>query len=256
MSTAPQTDHPADWRNWPVRACDSFADWCRNPSPGFLSGHLAIGTRSRLIQLADPRDAFLGSINRLDVEDQWAPRFPYVQWNFTPYVGIEAAWERFEVETIATTTQNVHTDGAFEISGSVFCLFGRYPNRTPFTPTLGLGYAFIRAEFDMHPVWHNGFSFNRLDEYEAWRAAGSPAWPNDGYQRTISAGNTEGWVVTGGCEVRLCEHVAADLTVRYMDFEVPAHYYLSRYGVVTDDRGHTDFPMACYTYAASLKYVF
>jgi len=115
---------------------------------------------------------------------------------------------------------------------------------------------FYSGKFDYASWWHNGFPAYNDPGYEEWVSEGSPAWPNGGYQRNITLSDSTGYLVSGGCSIRIYKGLELDLEARYMQADVDAHYTLSYYGTVVDDRGKSNFPLDNTAYQASLKYSF
>lgn len=238
----------------------AYPDYCKSPT-WMVDNHLRVGLRSAWMKLQDSKrnpdteEQFLGSINELKLQSPQLPVLPYIQWLLFPCAGLELGWDQFRAKTL-TSVENNHSDGTFELSGPTITAYLQYNNWTRLTPAVGLGVAFLNASFDLDPVWHNGFSYNNLSAYDAWQAAGSPPWPNNGYQRTITARDTQGLILSANCEIQLDKHLALDLFVRHMWADVDAHYFLSSYEKVTDDRGITKFPMSNDSAGLALKYVF
>ncbi|MCX7591468.1 MAG: hypothetical protein N2255_07555 [Kiritimatiellae bacterium] len=241
----------------PGKGIEITERWHRESLP-VVGDRLRVGTRLIHRSLLDSRrgieNSFLGSITELDLEQTHWPSVFFAQWFFNEYVALEAGWERFRVKTI--TEFNRHSDGTFHLSGPLLLVLGRYPNHSHFVPVAGVGLAFMEAEFENDPVWHNGFSYERIEDYHAWVAAGCAPWPNNGYQRTIEASDTRGFVITAGCNFTILKRLSGEFMLRYMDMEVDAHYYLSRYGRIFDDRGITPFPMSSISCSVGVVWAF
>jgi hypothetical protein len=219
----------------------------------YLGRHVRIGTRWIRTDLTDdkrtPTDSngngkfddsevlsvsYMGSIVGLqEVNDDW-PDKVFVQWAFNDYVGIETSYEHFQARTI--TFWDGHTDGAFDLRGPLLSLYGTLPNRTRFTPRLGVGMVFLDTEFIYDPGWHsNPIAGQSLttDETTSW------AGTRLGYDIT-------GWACYLGCDIRLVEHWALEFYARQMYVhDLEAHYTLwpANYPQNIDDRGFYHFPM-------------
>lgn len=216
-----------------------------------LSGHLKIGVDYLYVDLQDDdrgiNDSFLGSITKLKERQPDTLLWPFLQWNVTDYFGAEVRWFSLEAKTI--TYWDGHSDGSFELEGPVYAIYGRYPNRTLFTPSVGFGMTVLDVRFSHNPVWHNGFGGeNRDQNYANWVAAGRPSWPNGGYRRTLSPEDTVGVVVRAAVEATFFEYVSAWVSAQYMETDVETRYTLSWYGEVRDDRGTFTFPMDSLSY--------
>ncbi|MGQ9661343.1 MAG: hypothetical protein ACUVWX_03280 [Kiritimatiellia bacterium] len=223
-----------------------------------ISERLRLGLRLVYRSLLDRKrtlaNTFLGSINELDLMQTSFPAGLFAQWLFNDYLAAEIAWEHLRVKTV--TAFDKHTDGTFDLAGPMLTLIGRYPNRSRFTPAGGIGLFFINAEFENDPIWHNGFDFDRVEEYYAWLEAGSPSWPNGGKQRTIDAKDARGTVFAAGCEIRIAKRFWGEVSLRFVQAAVDGHYYISRYGKIIDNRGITSFPMSHLSCGIGLMYSF
>ncbi len=235
------------------------------PTSWDLPVALEIGTRITAYTLMKPRhNYFLGSINRLDaLQDLWPYKvFCAVQLN--PWLGIEATWDKVAAKTV--TDFDRHTDGIIRAAGPILTLQASYPNSTIFTPFAGLGVAWLFPKFDADPVWHNGFGrlYSAKDlpwsqavaEYEAWVAAGSPEWPNDGYQRKMDLSGGLGFTALAGCNVQIADNFSAELMLRYMYLDVDVEYYTLRYGQLDRHHDSTSFPLSHLSVGLGLRYRF
>lgn len=227
----------------------------------FLHNRLEIGLRYSYFSLPNSKESqpdsdgnyFLGSINELEA-DQSGSILPYLRVNFTPYIGIEAGLADYTAITRKWTSKT-DSDGTIELEGPTLAVVGCYPNESRFTPYAQLGVFFAGATFNYEEWWHNGFP-SEGPEYKAWAEAGSPPWPNGGYNRNIELSNTTAPFLAGGCSIKLMDHLSLDAQIRYMVMDVDAHYYLAIYDTIIDDRGTYVFPMDNLTYQVGIKYVF
>ncbi|MBI3987321.1 MAG: hypothetical protein HY343_10390 [Lentisphaerae bacterium] len=233
--------------------------------PGFmnaaLADHLVLGTRLTAFKLhLEGKHYFMGYLDSLEEEQDWWPTKLFAQWLFTPYAGLELTWDQVTANLLSSD-DIPHNDGVLSLRGPIATLIGQYPNETIFTPYAGVGAGWFQADFDPNPIWHNGFGrevawFQAAAEYEAWRAAGSPEWPNDGYQRILEPEDTYGLVVTAGSSIGINRHWAADLYLRYMRVDMEAHYTRRVFGEVIEDRGVYTFPLNNYAAGLGVKYLF
>ncbi len=246
-----------------ARAAQTPSTWERI-NEQFLADKLEIGLRFTYFSLVDDEknnydkngnfvDGFLGSINKLDAEQTFMP-YPFLRYYPIPYVGIELGYDKMRAKTKKYYDDDDDSDGSIDMKGPSIALLGRYPNETTLTPYGGVGVVFYNCDFEYDGYWHHGFR-NSAD-YNAWRAQGSPEWPNNGYERNIKLSDTTAWYITGGASWEIVEHIALDFQLRYMWADVDAHYYLSFYGNKFDDRGNFNFPMENWAGQLSVKYSF
>ncbi|MBI3987248.1 MAG: hypothetical protein HY343_10025 [Lentisphaerae bacterium] len=241
-------------RREPVEGRSGFMD-------GMLADRLALGTRLTVFTLqTDNKKYFMGFIDVLEEEQDLWPTKVFAQWLFTPYVGLELTWDQVAAK-LWNSEDIPHDDGMLSLRGPIVTLFGQYPNETIFTPYAGVGAGWFLADFDPNPIWHNGFGYEMtwdqaVADYEAWRAAGSPEWPNNGYQRILEPEDTYGLVLTAGSSIGINRRWAADLYLRYMWADVDAHYTRRVFGEVIDDRGTFTFPLSNFAAGLGVKYLF
>jgi len=246
-----------------AQAQDQFGDRLYE----IIQGHLAVGFRITHFELEDYESGrynpdgsliegtgYLGSIVELDAKQNYLP-LPYIQWFFNEYVAIELGYDRLKVRTERYTDGG--SDGSFELDGPSIQLLAFWANETVFTPFIGIGVIFYNANFEHDGLWHNGFGgSNAHIDYANWKASGSPEWPNGGYQRTIDPENTTAYFVSFGTSYHVTENIIIDLFIRYMQAEVDARFYLSRYGEIFQDAGTTTFPLDNWSGQIGAKWLF
>ena len=241
---------------------DALIDQCVDFYHVYIVDHLQVGIQMSYFNLTDDtkrtydengdfKEGFLGSIDRMDEKQDFFPTL-YVRYFFMRYIGVELGWEKMAAETRKFNSDS--SDGNIIASGPALWLIGRYPNTSVFTPYAGFGIVFLNARFCNDDLWHNGFSDN--NQYNEWREQGSPPWPNDGYQRTIDLENKNAPILSAGCTIEMLYNISADIAFHYMPVNVNAHYYLSRYGEVFDDRGDHQFPLDNWSLQLGVIYAF
>ncbi|HMP89156.1 MAG TPA: hypothetical protein PJ991_03085 [Kiritimatiellia bacterium] len=244
-------------------AQDNFGDSLHE----IIKGRLAIGFRSTYFDLTDDKkgefradgsfvngSGFLGSIVELDARQNYMP-LPYIQWFFSEYFALELGYERLKARTVRYTDGG--SDGTFKLNGPSIQALGFLPNESAFTPFIGVGVIFFNADFDHDGLWHNGFGGgNAQENYNNWRASGSPAWPNGGYRRNIDASNTTAYFFSFGTSYDITENIILELFIRYMKAEVDGHFYLSRYDEIFQDSGTTTFPLDNWSGQLGIKWLF
>jgi opacity protein-like surface antigen len=208
------------------------------PSTSEWFTHIRIGTRLSHAELDDdkrrPSDrnadgdispdevlavSYMGSITELEVEQLYIPTQFYVQWEVSPYWGIETGWDHLKTDT--WTYWDGHTDGSFFLSGLHLGVYGRYPNRTRFTPYVEAGITWFSTDFNAEEQW----TVMMDDEtYTEWMEAGSPAEWFDGRQQHLNTDDAFGTVVMAGCEMAITETLSLELFARYINVDVYAHW--------------------------------
>lgn len=127
-------------------AGDSFFD-------SHVAGRFEVGTRVLyyfLLEDTSPEgDSFVGSVTMLESDQDYLPTRLFVQYKFTPVVGVGLSYDELGVEAWDTGG----TDGTTVLSGPLLYLLGRYPNSTAFTPYGEIGTAFYFAKFEEDPGW-------------------------------------------------------------------------------------------------------
>lgn len=218
-----------------------------------VAGRMEAGLRVAHVTILNDKDDFFGSIDHLDTQQNYAPTHWFVDWFLTSEHGIELSWDSFRAST--TTTKDGHVDGDIVAAGPTIAYFRRYPitvqqgGRTFFLlPSAGAGLSFMGVDFDHEGWYHHGFPLRgdgteSKAEYEAWRDAGSPAWPNGGYQREFVMDKAVGLVLIARCAVVLWGPVSAEVFARYMNVTVRGDYVLSYHGNVTRERA-AEFPIS------------
>lgn len=163
----------------------------------------AVGTRVTWTYLTDhQRDlhatstdmgSFYGSINQLDVNQNYWPLKFFVDYSFCPYGGLELTVDSLSVRTL--TRLDGHTDGDLNFWGPALSVFVRWPFDCGLTPYAGAGLSYYFVNFDEDSLWHE-----------------PPGRPE---VQTMDFDRTWGALVYGGLLWTFAEHWSADLHVRY-----------------------------------------
>jgi opacity protein-like surface antigen len=149
---------------------------------------------------------YLGSLWGLDAEQHAFPD-PFVEWRVISSFGVGLSYEQQRAMTLDWGNDD-HSlppvgDGDVQIRGAQLYAFGRYRNRTRFTPYASVGRAQYWSHFFLLPAWN----------------AGDPA-------KVLWVGNTSGWIVSGGTRVALGHRLALDVNYRgAFVADVPARAY-------------------------------
>jgi len=201
-----------------------------------------VGTRSTWGYLTDHQrpvnayntseGSFYGSINQLNVVQNYWPINPFIDYKCCPYGGFELAWDSLTARTI--TRGDGHTDGDLSIMGAKLSAFVRYPNTTAFTPYAGAGFAYYRASFDEDSGWHMP--------------------PGRGEIQTMDFDHAHGLFGYGGLLWKFADHWAADLYVCYTKVDVNGIQWQGPNG--TDFGGSPAFPMSNVEAGLGMRYCF
>lgn len=215
--------------------------------PDFIRGHLQIGTRSVYRTLTDDDSGhkggsygtgtYLGTIYALDEDQNVLPVQFYLTYFFNDYVGIEFAYDQMEAETVATNgyTMDIKTDGNVTLAGPTISVIGRYKNKTPVTPFVGIGAGFFSGGFDATSTW-------------AYTAS-------NGAYRYMNVDDVTALLLTAGAEWEFVEHWMLNLSLQYVSADVDAEFdgYVNgvQYAAQT---GH--FPMDNIAFRIGVAYQF
>jgi outer membrane protein W len=214
--------------------------------PDWVKDHLEIGTRVTYFMLHDDHrdfdggNRFFGSINDLDVDQQYLPIKLFVAYKFNPYWGAELMVEQLDVETWSRRPDGASwTDGTINLLGPIASVFGRYPNATIFTPYAGVGVGYFFASFDADPKWHNKNGDNS-------------------FLLDMSLDDTLGWVGYIGLTARFDENWSVDLLVRYMQMNVDSRELTSIDGgpYTSPEQDHFTFPLSNTSVGLGVRYSF
>ena len=200
----------------------------------FVEKHVAdrvrVGTRSVSISLGeDSRKYFLGSIDRLEEEQDRAPLGLYAQWFFLRYVGVELTWHKVEAATF-TESEDEHSDGTVKADGPVLFLIGRLPLAdldwsapdwvSRITPYAGVGLGFFSSAFDQPVWWSYGYP-----TYDEWVALGSPVEERRRNTRRIEVGDDTAVVWTLGAKIDVARGWDVELGLRIVDVQIDAEFF-------------------------------
>ena len=224
------------------------AEWLYTAYPqteSMLSERLEIGVRISYFSFRDPTrrsDVPPGappggytpdiSIYTLGEQQDWFP-YPYVRYNFTPFVGAQLGWERLEG---SAETFYDRADGNAVLKGPSLSLYGRYPLERQWgypwdhvTPFAALGAVFFSGSFDHDSGWHAGGL------------------------RNIKVDDEIGFLFTLGASIAIVDQFAIDLLFSHIRARPDAAYWMR------GDRGYRaewQFPMDSWVYQIGAKYTF
>ncbi len=215
----------------------------------YIKDHLQIGLRSAARVLTDDDSGhrggsygsgtYLGTIYALDEEQNGAPILLNITYFFNNYIGVEFAYDRIDVETVAFSSSTLQdkTDGNVIIAGPTLSLIAQYRNSTDFIPYAGAGLGFYSGTFDADPEWtlaskYNGAAYNHME-----------------------IDDVVGLQLTAGTKWLFTKNWALDLSVQYIRADTDAtytgYYNDEKYTIQT---GH--FPMDNVAFRLGIAYHF
>ena len=224
-----------------VSSTTSGDSWTQNSFyQTYLADRLEVGLRVGYYnftdgekKIYDANGTFIGgftegiSTYQLNEEQSYLP-YPYVRYNFIPYLALETGWIKMEGKTW-TFGSTPHTDGTLVLSGPTLELIGRYPNETIFTPYAGIGFAYLFADFQEDSAWHAGGLRNMVSD------------------------DTMGLMLSAGCSIAIMEHLEAELSVDYVQAQSSTRYWMRG---DERDRATWDYPADSIFFRAGVKYCF
>lgn len=174
-------------------------------APGGGNFHFSIGTRILYVALlndtqgAQMRNSFIGSIYKIEANQDYLPLRPYAQVTMRTgpaEIGLGLSYDQLEVATV----DNGGGDGDIEMESWMIYLLAAYPNESRFTPFGELGLATYRNSFD--PI---------------------SSWSEDG-KRRFALDDSQALYVGAGCDIRVNKGLSANLYLRYVDVDVDGDY--------------------------------
>ena len=204
----------------------------------YIKGRLSIGTRMLWYTLTDTESgeefngSFIGSLNQTTEEQDPAPFYIYLEYAITPYFGLGISYDQFKVKTL----DSGGGDGTFDLSGPILYGFGRFENGSAYTPFAEIGVAFYGVDFNPRDEWtfSDGGS-NVINRFETE--------------------NTTGFVLGGGLDIQIIEHLSANIYLRYVATDIDVDYYFTP-NSNTNPTATATFPGDHFAYGIGLKYTF
>jgi len=199
----------------------------------YLSGRLELGTRITKYSLKETkrgeknRGSFIGSINELHEDQDYAPTKVYGQYKATKYLGVGISYDHVRAITKDGPLEN-NTDGNVDAAGPIVYALACYPNKTILTPFAELGCVFYSADFEEDPGWsENGLRQMKVDD-------------------------TTGLVLGLGCDVTVYRRFSINAYFRYVEAgEIDAKFYRAGDLLLTGS-----FPISHYAYGLGAKFTF
>ncbi len=199
---------------------------------------LEIGTRILYAKLLDDtrgtgtdtrEDNYLGSIDMLDVEQDYAPTRLYAQYFFVDCLGIGVSYDRIE----ADAGDEGGSDGIVGMDGPILYAVGRYDTGTAFTPFAEVGVALYQSYFDE-----------------------AKSWADDGeYRRYMEVDDATALVLAVGCDYNITDALSVNLYARVVTGTAAdaAHYNTEDPG---DPRQTGEFELDYMGFGVGVKYAF
>lgn len=195
---------------------------------------LTVGVRFLTVNLLSDRkgrpfeDSFIGSIYKLEAEQDFFALRPYVQITerFGPViVGAGFGYDSMEVATM----DQGDGDGDIEIDNWMLYLVAAWPNPSRFTPFGEIGQASYNVSFKPHAYW-----------YEEGK-------------RNFKLDDSSSIYLAGGCDVAVSENFSLSGYLRYTDIDIDGVYVYRG-----DDRLPADFTFTLenLTYGLGASYRF
>lgn len=166
---------------------------------------VTVGTRILYIELLSDKKgepfkgSFVGSINRIEADQDYAPLHPYIQvmWPLeSTQLGVGASYDKLEV----ITRDSGGGDGTIQSDAfNLYVILAMSPGKT-FTPFAEIGVSLYDNTFDPLPDW----------------AAGG--------LRRFDLDNSVAPYVAAGCSVALADDWSLNVYARYIDVDVDGKY--------------------------------
>lgn len=177
-----------------AKAAEPVKEWWQGFELGTRVTWTYLTDNKRIVSAtSESMGSFYGSINQLDVNQDYLPLKLFVDYSFCPKGGIELSWDSLSVQTI--TRSDRHTDGNLNLCGPALSVFARCPLDYGLTPYAGAGLAYYSVNFDEDADWH--------------------APPGRPEIQTMDFDHTWGALIYGGLIWTFAEHWSADLYLRY-----------------------------------------
>ena len=232
-------------------AREPTADWetAVNRAQERVAGHLELGTRLTVFKLLQThKRTFVGDVDRLAENEDYAPLKPFADWMFSPACGTELAWERLSV---AARRGDIGREGDIVLRGPILGVIGRRANDTRATPYGAFGLALFAAEAEPETWWEQGY-----DSPSQWEALGRPTAPHGGVHRELDVRNAVGLQLAAGCDFKICDTLSVDASLRVLYVSVRGRSSVTESDGVTADGGLATIPLTSIAAALGFRYAF
>lgn len=222
--------------------------WAQEPVEKSALSGLEIGTRilyvtldedtrnGTLIPTGDPSrptayvNRFLGTINQLDVEQEYAPIRLYLQYFLSEHVGVGVSYDRLEVDT----RDESGSDGILKMDGPILYGIARKAFGNGATPFAELGIGIYGTSYDPDPNWQNAGPRGR---------------------RVMDTEDPVAFVIGLGVDYNVTETLSLNLYARaVLNATVDAEAYYSKNPGNPFAEG--EFPLDYYGFGIGVKYAF
>ncbi len=231
-----------------IAACLSSPVRAAEPAEKSALSGLEIGTRVLYVVLdeesrdgtlkpfADPSkptsyaNRFLGTINELDVDQEYAPIRLYLQYFFTEHFGVGISYDRLEVDT----RDELKSDGILTMDGPILYGIARKACACGATPFAELGVGLYSTSYDPDPSWKDAGPFGR---------------------RVMDTEDPVAFVIGLGVDYNVTETLSLNLYARaVLNATVDAEAYYSKNPGNPFATG--EFPLDYYGFGIGVKYAF
>lgn len=199
-----------------------------------------IGTRITMYNLTDTSrpyvngEGFLGSINKLKEDQNYAPVKVFANAWPLKWVGAGISYEKISAKTWTDKPgETGYSDGTFSVNGPILSLLGAWPNHTRFTPFAEIGQMVMSESVDVNPEWANAHGIQ-------------------GYQDFNITDTKGGTVLGAGCAIQLKKGFEMDILYRQITASVIVDH--THLGVI--EQHDREFPLDSNWFGIGLKYRF
>lgn len=173
---------------------------------------------------------FLGTINKLDVQQEYMPTRVYAQYFFRDNIGVGVLYDETDIDT----KDEAGSDGYINLHGAIVYAVARMTVEERITPFAELGLGIYSTDFE--PV-------------ESWRKAGPRG------RRVMDIDDPLAGVIGLGVDIALNQHFAFNVYTRAVfNATVDAKAYYSKDPDEPFARG--EFPLNSFGVGIGLKYAF
>lgn len=191
-----------------------------------LEDRLMLGTRLTPAVLLRPTssDGFLGTIVKLNLQEDFVPWKLFAAYQFTPRWGVELTWDQVVADAV-TRASDQHIDGDFELTGPILSAVYRLEKRGRFQPYGQVGFGWMKGNFDPARWWELGY-----DKESDWIMLGSPREPRNSITRDIRVDDAPAVVAAAGSRIEIARHWSGDVFLRGMYLETESQFTEMRKG--------------------------
>jgi hypothetical protein len=227
---------PVDAHGWGEES--NFTD--EGEEASWFVNRLVVGTRVTSYGLKEkkrpPSNHFLGSINTLDEDQDYAPFKAFLNYFPVRWGGVGVSYEKISAVTLTEEPgETTYTDGTFTIDGPIFYGVLALPNRTRVTPFVELGMMVPSGSFDANSAWANAHGIQGYQTLDV---------------REVNGG--EMWAV--GCDIRVKEGWSCNLIYREIKADIVVDHVLL--GSLNQSNSNRPFDLSSSFVGGGVSYCF